>query len=61
MVLRRTLRSSRRCRQTDEKEFKKKLKNLENRKSENGKDFLKGLMDDKKWSLAHDKGGKRCG
>jgi predicted transcriptional regulator len=47
------------CRQTDEKEFKKKLKNLNNRTNEKGKEFLKGLMVDKeKWSLAHDKGGK---
>jgi transposase-like protein len=50
------------CRQTDEKDFKKKLKNLERRTNEKGKEFLKGLMDKKeKWTLSYDKGGKRCG
>jgi transposase-like protein len=50
------------CRQTDEKDFKKKLKDLERRTNEKGKEFLKGLMDEKeKWALAYDKGGKHCG
>jgi hypothetical protein len=35
------------CRQTDEKDFKKKLKDLERRTNEKGKEFLKGLMDEK--------------
>jgi hypothetical protein len=49
------------CWQTNEKDFKKKLKNLE-RTNEKGKEFLKELMDEKeKWALAYDKGGKRCG
>jgi hypothetical protein len=43
------------CRQTDEKDFKKKEKFLK------GKEFLKGLMDEKeKLALAYDKGGKHC-
>jgi hypothetical protein len=42
--------------QTNEKDFKKKLKNLERRKNEKVKEFLKGLMDEKeKWALAYDK------
>jgi hypothetical protein len=50
------------CRQTDEKDFKKKLKELERQTSEKDKEFLKGLMDEKeKWALTYDKGGKRCG
>jgi hypothetical protein len=50
------------CRQTDEKDFKKKLKDLERRTNEKGKEFLKGLMDEKeKWAPTYDKGGKRCG
>jgi hypothetical protein len=50
------------CRQTGEKGFKKKLKNLHNQTNDKDKEFLKGLMDDKeKWSLTHDKGGKCCG
>jgi hypothetical protein len=50
------------CRQTNEKDFKKKLKDLERRINEKGKEFLIGLMDEKeKWALAYDKGGKRCG
>jgi hypothetical protein len=50
------------CRQTYEKDFKKKLENLERRTNEKGKEFLKGLMDEKeKWTLAYDKGGKCCG
>jgi hypothetical protein len=50
------------CRQTDGKDFKKKLKDLERQTNEKGKEFLKGLMDEKgKWALAYDKGGKRCG
>jgi hypothetical protein len=50
------------CRQTNEKDFKKKLKNLERRTNEKGTKFLKGLMDEKeKWTQAYDKGGKRCG
>jgi hypothetical protein len=49
------------CRQADEKDFKKKLKNLE-RTNEKGREFLKGLMNEKeKWALSYDKGGKRCG
>jgi hypothetical protein len=49
-------------RQIDEKNFKKKLKDLERRTNEKGKEFLKELMDEKeKWTLAYDKGGKRCG
>jgi transposase-like protein len=35
------------CRQTDEKDFKKKLKDLERRTNKKGKEFLKGLMDEK--------------
>jgi transposase-like protein len=50
------------CRQTDEKDVKKKLKVLERRINEKGKEFLKGLMDEKeKWALTYDKGGKRYG
>jgi hypothetical protein len=48
------------CRQTDEKDFKKKY--LERRTNEKGKKFIKGLMDEKeKWALAYDKGDKRYG
>jgi transposase-like protein len=35
------------CWQTDEKDFKKKLKDLERRTNEKDKEFLKGLMDEK--------------
>jgi hypothetical protein len=50
------------CRQTNEKDFKKKLTDLKRRTNEKGKEFLKGLMNEKeKWALAYDKGGKRCG
>jgi hypothetical protein len=50
------------CRQTDEKDFKKKLKDLEMRTNKRGKEFLKGLMNKKeKWPLAYDKGGKQYG
>jgi hypothetical protein len=35
------------CWQTDEKDFKKKLKELEKRTNDKGKEFLKGLMDEK--------------
>jgi hypothetical protein len=50
------------CSHTDEKYFKKKLKELERQTNEKGKEFLKGLMDEKdKCALAYDKGGKRCG
>jgi hypothetical protein len=50
------------CQQTEEKDFKKKLNDLEMRTNEKGKEFLKGMMDEKKkWTLAYDKGGKRCG
>jgi hypothetical protein len=35
------------CRQTDGKDFKKKLKDLERQTNEKGKEFLKGLMDEK--------------
>jgi hypothetical protein len=50
------------CRQTNEKDFKKKLKDLERRTNEKGKKFLKGLMDEKeKWALAYDKGGNHYG
>jgi transposase-like protein len=50
------------CRQTDEKDFKKKMKDLERRTNEKGKEFLKGLIDEKeKWALVYDKGGKHCG
>jgi hypothetical protein len=49
------------CRQTDEKDFKKKLNDLERRTNEKGKEFLKELMDEKeKWTLTYDKGGKCC-
>jgi hypothetical protein len=38
------------------------LKDLERRTNEKGKEFLKGLMDEKeKWALTYDKGGKHCG
>jgi hypothetical protein len=41
---------------------KKKLKELEKLTNNQGKEFLKGLMDEKeKWALAHDKCGKCCG
>jgi hypothetical protein len=50
------------CWQADEKDFKNKLKYLERRTNEKGKEFLKGLMDEKeKCALAYDKGGKHCG
>jgi predicted ribonuclease toxin of YeeF-YezG toxin-antitoxin module len=50
------------CQQTDEKDFKKKLKDLEMRTNEKGKEFLKGLMYEKeKWALTYDKGEKHCG
>jgi hypothetical protein len=50
------------CRQTNKKDFKKKLKDLERRINEKGKEFLIWLMDEKeKWALHYDKGGKRCG
>jgi hypothetical protein len=50
------------CRQTDNKYFKKKLKDLQRRTNEKGKEFLKGLMDEKeKWALTYDNGGKSCG
>jgi hypothetical protein len=50
------------CWQTDEKDFKKKLKELKKQTNENGKEFLKGLIDEKeKWALTYDKGDKRCG
>jgi hypothetical protein len=50
------------CRQIDEKDFKKKLKDLERRTNKKRKEFLKVLMDKKeKWTLAYDKGGKHCG
>jgi hypothetical protein len=50
------------CRQTDEKDFKKKLNDLERRTNKKGKEFLKELMDEKeKWALAYDKGDKHCG
>jgi hypothetical protein len=48
-------------RQTDEKDFKKKLPDLERRTNKKGKEFLKGLMDEKeKLTLTYDKGGKHC-
>jgi hypothetical protein len=50
------------CRQTDEKDFKKKLKDLDWRINKKGKEFLKRLMDEKeKWALTYKKGGKCCG
>jgi hypothetical protein len=50
------------CRQTDEKDFQKKLKDLERRTNKKDKEFLKGLMNEKdKWALTYDKRGKRCG
>jgi hypothetical protein len=50
------------CRQTDKKDFKKKLKDLERRTNGKDKEFLKGLTDEKeKLTLAYDKGGKHCG
>jgi hypothetical protein len=34
---------------------------LERRTNKKGKEFLKGLIDEKeKWALAYDKGGKQC-
>jgi hypothetical protein len=45
-----------------EKDFKKKLKDLEKRTNEKGKEFIKELMNEKeKWTLAYNKGGKRRG
>jgi hypothetical protein len=50
------------CWQTNEKDFQKKLKDLERRTNKKGKEFLKGLINEKdKWALAYDKGGKHCG
>jgi hypothetical protein len=50
------------CRQIDEKDFKKKLKELDSRTNKKGKEFVKGLIDEKeKWTLTYDKGGKRYG
>jgi hypothetical protein len=50
------------CQQIEEKDFIKKLKDLERRTNEKGKEFLKGLMDEKeKWVLTYGKGGKCCG
>jgi hypothetical protein len=50
------------CRQSGEKDFKKKLKDLERRTNEKDKEFVKGLMNEKeKWALSYDKGGKHCG
>jgi hypothetical protein len=44
------------CRETHEKDFKTKLKDLERRTNEKGKEFIKGLTDEKeKWALAYDK------
>jgi hypothetical protein len=38
--------------------FQKKWNDLERRTNEKGKEFLKGLMDEKeKWTLTYDKGG----
>jgi hypothetical protein len=38
------------------------LNDLERRTNKKGKEFLKGLINEKeKWALAYDKGGKRCG
>jgi hypothetical protein len=63
MILRRTLKSLRRCvDRLTRKISKKKLKELEKLTNNQGKEFLKGLMDEKeKWALAHDKCGKCCG
>jgi hypothetical protein len=48
--------------ETDEKDFKNKLEDLERRTNEKGKEFLKGLMGEKeKWAPSYDKGGKHCG
>jgi AAA+ ATPase superfamily predicted ATPase len=48
--------------QTDEKDFRRKLKELDRRTNEKGKEFQKGLMDEnEKWAPACDKGGKHCG
>jgi hypothetical protein len=50
------------CQQINEKDFKKKLKELESRTNKKGKEFVKGLIDEKeKWTLTYDKGGKRYG
>jgi transposase-like protein len=49
-------------RQTNEKDFKKKIKGLERRTNKKCKEFLRGLMDEKKkWAMAYDKGSKHCG
>jgi uncharacterized SAM-dependent methyltransferase len=63
MASRRILNYLRRCvGRLTKKHFKKKLKKLERQTNENGKEFIKGLMDKKEnWTLAYDKGGKRCG
>jgi hypothetical protein len=62
MVLRRILNYLRRCVGRLMRDFKKKLKDLERGTNEKGKEFLKGLMDEKEnWALAYDKGGKSCG
>jgi hypothetical protein len=62
MALRTTLRYLRRCVDRLMRKSFKKLNKLQNRTNDKGKEFLKGLMDDKEtWSLAHDKGGKCCG
>jgi hypothetical protein len=50
------------CQQTDEKDFKMNLKELERRTNKKGKEFLKGFMDEKeKWALPYDMGGMHCG
>jgi hypothetical protein len=47
MVLRRILNYLRRCVDRLMRDFKKKLKDLERGTNEKGKEFLKGLMDEK--------------
>jgi hypothetical protein len=55
MALRRILNSLMRCvSRPMRKIFLKKLKDLERRTNEKGKEFLKGLMDEKeKWALTY--------
>jgi hypothetical protein len=35
------------CQETDKKDFKKKLKDLERQTNKKGKEFIKGLMNEK--------------
>jgi hypothetical protein len=47
------------CRQSDDKDFKKKQKELERRTNDKGKEFLKGY-EKERWALPYDKDDKHC-